>query len=143
MPILSRAGLDAQFHSPRAGFFPKGGGQIELAVSGGSIPCTLDLTERGNLLELIATIVTSNLPDHVAERGAQTIEKFMKGVGRKVTINIQRPPSLDLGGRLPDSPVRERRRRIHGTWGTGKANGEGGNSAMRGVYGMVENRCCL
>ncbi len=46
----------------------------------------VDWRERGRLEELRAFIVTANLPAHVAERAAATVERAMKAIGRKITI---------------------------------------------------------
>jgi RNA 3'-terminal phosphate cyclase (ATP) len=97
LPVLARAGLAAQLTYPRAGFFPKGNGQIELAIRPTGAPRPFDLSERGRLTTLRATILTANLPDHVAERGAATVERFLKGVGRDVEIEKRTRPALDAG----------------------------------------------
>lgn len=97
MPILLRAGLGAEFVYPRTGFFPKGGGELDMTVPGTVSATPLDLSDRGKLTSLTAHVVTANLPDHVADRGAATIEKFMKGIGRDIRIEIRRLPALDAG----------------------------------------------
>lgn len=97
LPILERAGLEVAFTYGAAGFFPRGGGQLDLEVRAPAHPVTLDLTERGRLENLRAIILTSNLPEHVAERGAATVEKCLKAVGRKVTIETVEKPSRGAG----------------------------------------------
>jgi RNA 3'-terminal phosphate cyclase (ATP) len=97
IPALKRAGLHARFDYPRAGFFPKGGGELDLAVSAGGSPQALDLTARGRLVSLTAYIVAAELPDHVVERGAGTVEAFMKSVGRKVTVERRQKQALNPG----------------------------------------------
>ena len=97
LPFLKKAGLGAGAAYSRAGFFPKGGGQVELTIEGSVLARPLDLTERGKLVNLTATILTSSLPDHVAERGAATIEKYMRGVGRTINIAARQVPALDAG----------------------------------------------
>src|SRR5262249_1631332 len=57
----------------------------------------ITLTERGSLSPLSAYIITSELPDHVCDRGASTIERFMKGIGRRVEIEKYAKPSLGPG----------------------------------------------
>jgi len=97
LPMLLRAGLGAEFAYPRAGFFPKGGGQLEMRIGGSVTARPLDLTDRGRLRSLTAYVVTANLPDHVADRGVATIEQFMRGVGRDARMEIRRLPALDAG----------------------------------------------
>lgn len=106
LPVLRRAGLNARLEYPAAGFYPRGGGQIELEIqnplestpgASPASPAPLDMTERGKLENLRGFIVTSNLPSHVAERGAETIEKAMKAVGRRITIEHRDKPSIGPG----------------------------------------------
>jgi RNA 3'-terminal phosphate cyclase (ATP) len=95
--VLRRAGLDVKVAYSAAGFFPRGGGRIDLELPGSVRPLPLDLSERGKLESLRAYVVTSVLPDHVAERGAVTVEKFMKAIGRKVEIERRNLPSPGAG----------------------------------------------
>ena len=97
VPVLQRAGLELAFSYPAAGFYPKGGGQVELEVRAPALSTSLDLTDRGKLKSLRAFIVTSNLPDHVAERGTATVEKFMKAVGRSVAVERRNKASPSTG----------------------------------------------
>ena len=97
IPTLRQAGLHAAFRYPNAGFYPKGGGLVEVDILGGAQPEPLDLTERGKLKSVKAYVVTSSLPGHVAERGAAAVEKFMKGVGRQVRVERRDKPSPGIG----------------------------------------------
>jgi len=97
LPTLRRVGIDATCSYTRAGFYPRGGGEVNAKVS----PCRkltcLDLTERGKLLDIKAVILTSELPDHVGERGKAAVAQGLKGIGRKVEIEIRQRPSLGPG----------------------------------------------
>jgi RNA 3'-terminal phosphate cyclase (ATP) len=97
LPALRRAGLEATLTYSAAGFYPRGGGQIDVAIQGGKAPSPLDLKERGGLEKLDGFIVTSNLPEHVAQRGAETVERAMKAVGRKVVMERREKPSPGPG----------------------------------------------
>lgn len=97
VPALRRSGLEAEIDYPKAGFFPKGGGEIRLRLAGRPACTPLDLTDRGRLIALRAAIVTANLPEHVAGRGGATVEKFMKGIGRKVAVEPLDKPSIGQG----------------------------------------------
>jgi RNA 3'-terminal phosphate cyclase (ATP) len=97
LPALQRAGLDASLSYSAAGFYPRGGGQINVTIQGGVAPSSLDLSERGGLEKLEGFIVTSNLPEHVAERGADVVERTMKAVGRKVVMERREKPSPGPG----------------------------------------------
>jgi len=97
VPALRRAGIGAAVSFTRAGFFPKGGGQLAVDVREDTLFQPLDLTERGKLLSLTAYVVTGSLPEHVSERGGKAVERFMKGVGRQVRIERRELPSLNPG----------------------------------------------
>jgi RNA 3'-terminal phosphate cyclase (ATP) len=97
VPALRRAGLDIELSYSAAGFFPKGGGEINVGISGSATITPLALRERGALEELRAYIVTSNLPEHVTERGRETVERAMKAIGRKVAIEPRVKPSPGPG----------------------------------------------
>ena len=83
LTALRQAGVEARLSYGPAGFYPQGGGVVLSSAGKGSLT-PVSLTERGGLRNLTAHIVTARLPEHVAERGATTVETFMKGVGRKV-----------------------------------------------------------
>ncbi|HEU4754505.1 MAG TPA: RNA 3'-terminal phosphate cyclase, partial [Armatimonadota bacterium] len=95
-PALRRAGVEATMAYRRAGFFPRGGGEVELRTQGGR-PEALELTERGALKELTAYVVTSGLPEAVGERGAAAVQKWAKGVGRPVRVERRDLPSPGIG----------------------------------------------
>jgi len=97
LPALHRAGLPVRFDCPRAGFYPKGGGEVRLEISAPSSLQPLDFTERGKLTTLRAFILTSLLPAHIGERGAAAVEKFMKGIGRPVSVERRERPSVGPG----------------------------------------------
>lgn len=97
IPMLRRAGLDVSMSYSSAGFYPKGGGQIDIEISPTQAPLPLNFSERGRLEALRAFVVTSNLPEHVAERGASTVESAMKAVGRNVAVECRNLPSPGPG----------------------------------------------
>jgi RNA 3'-terminal phosphate cyclase (ATP) len=97
IPLLRRAGVDVTLSYSSAGFYPRGGGQIEVEIQPAGALTPLQLAQRGRLEELRAFIVTSNLPEHVAERGATTVERAMKAVGRKVIVESRAKPSPGPG----------------------------------------------
>ena len=98
IPALRLAGVDATSNYATAGFYPRGGGLIDVTINGTAASLKqMDLSERGRLESLRAFIVTSNLPEHVAQRGADTVERAMKAVGRKVAVEWREKPSPGPG----------------------------------------------
>ena len=85
-PILQQMGADVSFKMTRAGFFPKGGGDIELRCGEGRLTAPIDRTDRGRMQRLRLFIVTCQLPEHVATRGVDTLMKDLKGYGVPVLV---------------------------------------------------------
>ncbi|MFN3650849.1 MAG: RNA 3'-terminal phosphate cyclase [Armatimonadota bacterium] len=97
LPALRLAGLESRYSYPRAGFFPKGGGQLHASVEPSRSLAPLRLVERGKLVSLTAYVVTAELPDHVAERGVAAVTRWARGVGRTLRTEVRRLPSLGAG----------------------------------------------
>jgi len=94
LPAFRRMGVTAGIEWPRAGFFPKGGGVVNVAISGGR-PSPVDLSTRGRVRSLYANVLTSELPASVAERGAKALQRFLPEAQARVDV-IERP-SLGAG----------------------------------------------
>jgi RNA 3'-terminal phosphate cyclase (ATP) len=95
-PALADLGLDLAVQNPKAGFFPKGGGELILQLAAGR-PRPLDWTERGKLKRLVAVALTSGLEPHVAERGLKTLRQRLQGAGRPVTLENRSRPGEQAG----------------------------------------------
>ena len=100
IPMLQKMGLEASLESVKAGFFPKGGGEIVLSLLSGGLQKPLDLTERGRLQRLCAYITTSQLPEHVATRAEDLLRKELKGFGIPIHT-VKR----DLSGNGPGAAI--------------------------------------
>lgn len=81
VPVLKRMGLECGIGAGRLGFFPKGGGAITLDLEGGGLQRPITWTERGTLKRLRIALSTALLPEHVAQRGKETLLKELKGYG--------------------------------------------------------------
>ena len=97
LPALRSAGVVASVAYERAGFYPRGGGELQLQVEAPAALRGFDLSERGKLTALTAYVVTSELPAHVLERGVATVEQCLKAVGRRAEIIRRDRPSLGPG----------------------------------------------
>lgn len=97
LPALRRAGLSIQFECARPGYYPRGGGEIHLDIAPSASLQPLDFAERGRLQSLRAFVLTSNLPGHVADRGAAAVEKYMRGVGRRAVVERREQESPGTG----------------------------------------------
>jgi len=97
LPTLARHGLRASLESPRAGFFPKGGGMVQAEVTGGAVSTPITLTERGDLLSLTALMVTSGLPATVAERGIATVRQEVTRLPVTMAVEAREVASVGPG----------------------------------------------
>jgi RNA 3'-terminal phosphate cyclase (ATP) len=68
LPLLERLGLRARAELVRAGFHPKGGGEVRATVEPWVRPASLQLDARGRLLALRGVSGASRLKGGVAER---------------------------------------------------------------------------
>jgi RNA 3'-terminal phosphate cyclase (ATP) len=73
LPLVARLGAHAEATLVRPGYYPEGGGEIELRVEPVEKWERLDLLERGELRRVSATAVVSHLPAHVAQRELHVI----------------------------------------------------------------------
>lgn len=72
LPLLRRMGVDVQATLGRHGFYPAGGGQIEVAVQPAKL-VPLHLCERGARLAGYAEALIAGVPAHVAKRELATL----------------------------------------------------------------------
>ncbi|MBN1945230.1 MAG: RNA 3'-terminal phosphate cyclase [Bradymonadales bacterium] len=87
LPLLARMGLQATASLLRPGFYPAGGGEIEVHIQpsrGSRRP--LVLTERGAVRQIRAKAMVSALPGHIGQRE-------LKVIGRAFDLS---PEELDL-----------------------------------------------
>ena len=96
-PVLCRMGFPVQVLSDRSGFFPKGGGALHLTVAPWEDRQPFDAPERGRLKLLRLFLVTSDLPESVAERGRDALLKELKGFGVPVRVEMRSLPSNGAG----------------------------------------------
>lgn len=67
LPVIRRMGPQVSASIARYGFFPAGGGSIELEIEPAPL-APLDILERGEIVDRKATVLLCALPRHIAER---------------------------------------------------------------------------
>lgn len=100
LPLLKQLGVEATLQLHRAGFFPRGGGQIQITLESGRLSQPLLWEKRGKLTRLRLVIVTSQLPDHVAQRGQDTLLKDLKGYGVPIEIELRNKEGNGAGAAI-------------------------------------------
>jgi RNA 3'-terminal phosphate cyclase (ATP)/RNA 3'-terminal phosphate cyclase (GTP) len=80
LPLLARLGLHARVEAMRRGYYPRGGGEVEVAVEPGA-PSPLRLESAGTLEELGGVAHVANLPLHIVERMQATAARLLARYG--------------------------------------------------------------
>jgi RNA 3'-terminal phosphate cyclase (ATP) len=70
LPTLTRMGIRAQIELARWGFYPTGGGEIQVQIEGKATPNSIQLTQQGKLRRAWGTAAVMNLPSHIPQRMA-------------------------------------------------------------------------
>ncbi|MBI3923555.1 MAG: RNA 3'-phosphate cyclase [Armatimonadetes bacterium] len=95
--LMFRAEMHTISRCDRAGYYPKGGGEIKLLTACQDTIKPVEFVERGEVKQLRAFIVTSNLPDHVSERGCKTVQNFMKKLKLSAEVEPLNRPAISPG----------------------------------------------
>jgi RNA 3'-terminal phosphate cyclase (ATP) len=66
--VLAHIGVPFDLTLTKAGFYPRGGGELQARIAGSARPSPLHLTERGPLRTVRGLSAVANLPWHIAER---------------------------------------------------------------------------
>lgn len=72
-PLVSRMGPRISVQLRRHGFYPAGGGKVEVEVTPANKLTGLRLLTRGELIRRIVVARVANLPDHIARRESQSV----------------------------------------------------------------------
>ena len=81
LPTLERIGVSAGADIEKWGFYPKGGGRIQLKINPVQELKPITLIDRGSLKKIRGISAISNLPGHVAERQR---EQALKRIQREL-----------------------------------------------------------
>lgn len=94
LPAYARMGLQSQLDMTAAGFFPKGGGTVNLRFALPDGFQGIDLLNRGQIRKTIGVITTAELPDSVGDRGERALWPFLPAQTRVLKV---RKPSKGAG----------------------------------------------
>jgi RNA 3'-terminal phosphate cyclase (ATP) len=91
LPVLARMGVRAQVELVRWGFYPAGGGEVQIRVSGqaGSLR-SIVLTQRGDLRRVWGQAVVLNLPAHIPQRMAARSHNVLEQAGLQAQVEPRR-----------------------------------------------------
>jgi RNA 3'-terminal phosphate cyclase (ATP) len=101
-PLVERLGIRMRWTLEKAGFFPKGGGEVAAHVEPWTRPAELRLEERGRLLELRGLSAVGRLKGDVAERQRDAAaavlweKRRLEAVWETITLAAGSPGSFVL-----------------------------------------------
>jgi RNA 3'-terminal phosphate cyclase (ATP) len=101
VPLLQRLGLDVRVMLVRRGYYPRGGGEVEVRVQPGR-PAALALDTPGALQELGGIAHVANLPAHIVERMQHTATQMLAefGQARITTQQLGHAAAIGSGGAI-------------------------------------------
>lgn len=90
LSMLQRISVQASSKLNAWGWYPQGGGEVELQVSGGSQLGGIDLLERGDLVQVRGLAVVTELPSHIPQRMASRAENLLhESLAESMKINYR------------------------------------------------------
>ncbi len=97
VPALNRLGVQVTVERPKAGWYPRGGGEIIAHITP---PCenlkTINMADRGELQQLvIASTVSEDLPDHILNRQIEGARGEMEDL---LSVEVQKMRLTPAGG---------------------------------------------
>ncbi len=99
-PFLLRMGLEVTPNLQKAGYYPRGGGRIDVKIKNKTEIRPVKLTDRGGFKTLKVRGAVSNLNDKIAERMIRGVKRGARTLGitgNQVKEEIHRPPSSNPG----------------------------------------------
>jgi RNA 3'-terminal phosphate cyclase (ATP) len=86
LPVLTSMGLNCSIQLQKRGYFPRGGGKVSATIYPSEITGL-------NITNVLCTVVgmshCSNLPEHVAQRQADSANETLKNAGYSSAINVE------------------------------------------------------
>lgn len=86
LPLVNRTGPHVTLELERYGFYPPGGGRINVYIEPRSVPERLELDERGEILSRCARALVVKLPASIAERELNVIAERLGFTGEELRV---------------------------------------------------------
>ncbi|RLC86505.1 MAG: RNA 3'-phosphate cyclase [Chloroflexi bacterium] len=91
LPILNRMGVRTGVELACWGFYPAGGGEVQVRIAGREGPLSsIQLTERGELHRVWGTAAAMNLPAHIPQRMADRARNVLAEAGFEAQVKPRR-----------------------------------------------------
>lgn len=99
LPIINRMGARVKARLIRHGFFPRGGGQIEIEILPAAL-APIECLDRGSPTHVSATALIAGLPFEIAQRELDTARKLLPHWSDEAFATRQLPEELGPGNAL-------------------------------------------
>lgn len=98
LPTLAPTGIDVDCELTAWGFYPVGGGELQVAIRPVTEPLRpLELTERGELVNVRGVGVAAELPAHIAQRISSRAMNVLRQARLSATVSAERVRSKGPG----------------------------------------------
>ncbi len=115
--FMKRMGFRGDMKLKRAGFYPKGGGELISSIEPIESISPLVIKERGNLLKVFGISGVAGLSKGVAERGKERVLQILRGNNIPGVVEIRELPSYGRGAIVFLNTVFENTTVSYGTLG--------------------------
>lgn len=85
-PYLELLGMHMELKMRRPGFYPRGGGAVDVQLQPAARLQGLHLTERGKVTTITGISAVAGLPEEIAARQTRQAEKRLRGTGLRIRI---------------------------------------------------------
>ncbi len=86
LPMLTRMGVAVEFEHSQWGFYPRGGGELEVHLPGKALVLPLTIQERGALMEIRGMAFAAQLPSHIPQRMCDRARGLLQSLRTRVDI---------------------------------------------------------
>ena len=100
LPTLFEMGVRAKLTHRVWGFYPKGGGELDIEIKGGAKLRPLNLTERGDLERVEGIAYVAQLPSHIPQRMSDRVRSLLRDEDVHVQVTPQHVTSPGVGAGL-------------------------------------------
>ncbi|MBW4561489.1 MAG: RNA 3'-terminal phosphate cyclase [Mojavia pulchra JT2-VF2] len=97
LPMLRRMGVETTAKLRAWGWYPQGGGEMQIQVSGGDKINGITLLERGKLQQVRGLAVVTELASHIPQRMANRAENLLREAGLKANVQALREKGVAPG----------------------------------------------
>lgn len=95
LPCLEGLGIKAKLKLEKYGFYPRGGGEIDIEISPAKVGKLnqLELIEEPDWNEFTASVILANLPEHIAKRELGVLKNLFPKIAKTSIQRVERSHS--------------------------------------------------